>query len=312
MFHNEMMRSEEEGQQFNCLYDELADAIHAPLRMLMCVMAEWRKKSLETKDDIHLTSLLLIFDCAEAIDGVSILVRAGSARNGPPLLRTALEVQLGLMYLLETTEGYRPRSLAYEYFTVLDRLRWAQRCDPDNDIGIQLRAETVGHMLADIFDVKDRDVKESIRFYEERANSARYVDIRSEMDRMKGLKRKPDNWFSLWDGPASVRALAYHFKEGPQYEIFYRTWSKTTHGAGALNRITAKESGMADADPLRSPKGIVDVARNAFNACNVVSMLLVDKLVPHLRNDVRSHYVAQVSPKLAVIERAKELCRKWV
>ena len=37
MFHHEMMRNEKEGAQFELLFTELADSIHVPLRMLMCV-----------------------------------------------------------------------------------------------------------------------------------------------------------------------------------------------------------------------------------------------------------------------------------
>jgi hypothetical protein len=309
VFHHEMITDPDEERRFDCLYAELFDVVHQSLRMLTNVQREWCKKSFATGDDVHLTSVSLAFEFAEAIDGVSLLIRAGSARNCPSLLRTALELHLGLKYLLETKDGYRCRSLSYEYFTIQQRLNWRRKCDPDDPHGQQLRKELDGHPHAGVFDAPDAEVKKAAQFYRERLDSHRYSDVRAELERMKAGKRKCDDWFGLWDGPRSVRDLAYRLRDGVMYEVLYRQWSGPIHGSTAIERMTATHSGLADCDPLRSPKGIIDVTRHAFNLCNATAFHLTDKLVPHIRQDVESHFQALVHPKLDVLEKASKVFR---
>jgi hypothetical protein len=135
---------------------------------------EVRRLAYEGGQDIHAAPLMLMFDFAEPIDGVALLARSGSAKNCSQLLRTALEVQLSSKYMMEHKGTYEQRCLAYEFYHLQDQLRWAQRCDPESQVGKQLRAELAGDPLADIFDVKGRDLTGEASDLEAKMNSARY------------------------------------------------------------------------------------------------------------------------------------------
>jgi hypothetical protein len=140
--------------------------------------------------DIHAVALMLFLDFCEPIDGVSILVRGGSAKNCSQLLRTAFEIELGLRYMMEHKSSYENRCLAYKFYHLRDRLRWAQRCDPKSPIGKQLRAELAGDPLVELFDITGRDGAVEAREIEKMMNSARYTAVRSELERMKAERKK--------------------------------------------------------------------------------------------------------------------------
>ncbi len=306
MFHDDLI-PEDQRAKFHDAFGQLADAVSSCLRMFLWVMEEVQRKAYEDGRDFHAVSIMLMFDFAEVIDGVSILVRSGSSRNCSQLLRTALEIQLSLKYLMEHRDAYEQRCKVYEYYHLRDRLRWAQRCDPDSQIGKQLRAELAGDQFADIFDLKGFDAAAECRDVEAAMNSARYSDVRAELARMKAAKIKDGNWFSLWDGPKDVRNLALHLKLGSIYESLYRGYSSVSHGEGAIKRLWARKGEEIELEPLRSPKDLPAMCRNACQMCNSMTLFMVDGLVPHLREEMKQHYIKDIQPGLRFIDSVKGL-----
>lgn len=252
-----------------------------------------------TGKDIHAVVQMLLFEFADSIDGANILIRVGASKNAALPLRTALEIGLGLRYLLEDNDNYERRSLSYEYFHLLDRLKWAQKCDTNHPVGKQLRAELEGDELANLFDVgaKGINMKEEIAKHEEKVNSPRYAAVRVEIDRMKREKKKAGNWYSLWNGPKDLRSLAIHLKQLSIYEVLYRSWSNTAHGEGAMQRIGGRtEDGRTHLAPLRYPEGLQEKSLNACHLTLGLMMTVMDKLVPHFREGFRDWYIGHMKP----------------
>src|SRR5438445_399789 len=121
MFHDDLI-PEDQRAKFHDAFGRLADAVCSCLRMFLWAMEEVQRKAYEDGRDVHAVSLMLMFEFAEAIDGVSVLVRSGSSRNCSQLLRTALEIQLTLKYLMDLRDTYERRCRAYEYYHLLDRV----------------------------------------------------------------------------------------------------------------------------------------------------------------------------------------------
>jgi hypothetical protein len=207
MFHDELI-PDDERKKFHDVFGRLAGAVDSCLGMFLWAMEEVQRKAYEDGRDVHAVPLMLMFDFADSIDGVSVLVRSGSSRNCSQLLRTALEIQLSLKYLMELRDTYERRCKAYEYYHLLDRRGWAQRCDPESQLGKQLRAELSGDQFADIFDPKGFDVAEECRQVEATMNSARYADVRAELARMRAAKMKGGKWLVF--GTAQRTSGAWH------------------------------------------------------------------------------------------------------
>jgi hypothetical protein len=275
--------------------------------MFLWVVEEVRRAAYADQRDTHAVPLMLMFDFAEAIDGVSLLARGGAAKNCSQLLRTALEIQMALKYMLEDKSTYEQRCLAYEYYHLRDQLRWEQRCDPAHPVGKQLRAELAGDPFVDVFDVEGREVVAEVRDLEARMNSPRYAGVRAELARMNAGGIRDGGWYGLWDGPKNMRDLAIRLKHGSQYEAFYREWSCVGHGEGAIKRATGMKGDELQLIPLRSPERLPEMCRNACQLCNALTLVLVDKLVPHVREEMRQRYIRDIKPGLTFIDSVKWL-----
>jgi hypothetical protein len=272
-----------------------------------------------TGKDIHAVTLMMMYEFAEPIDGVSALVRVGASKNCSQLLRTALEIGLGLRYVLEDAENYERRSLAYEYYHLLDALKWAQKCDPDHELGKQIRRELKDDELADAFDVTDKgiDIGKEVERHEKKVNSPRYAAVRAEIERIKDEKKKAKNegrpfsessadWYNLWSGPKDIRALAQRVKTLSTYEVLYRTWSNTAHGEGAMKRIAGRGADeMVHFEPIRSPTNLQEKCLHACHLTTGLTLAVVDKLVPHLRPSLQSWFAGNMTPAYDFINSVK-------
>jgi len=280
----------------------MADAVSESLRSHIWVVGELHKPFLQSGKDIHVVPALLLMDYADAIDGVSILAREGSAKNCAQLLRTGMELQLSLMYLLERDDTYEQRCLAYEYFHFLGQLRAAERCDPNSEVGKQLRAKTKGEPLADLFDQTGRDIPSEIKAAKATLDAPRYALVRTELAR-----KKAKHWYGLWDGPASAEDLARHLKQQSVYDTLYRLYSGSSHGETALKRIAGLKAEELQMDPVRSPKGLPGACRYACALANGMTAFLVDKRLPHLRPQMEQRYIQRIKPGLVYIDSVQGL-----
>lgn len=306
MLHDDLMPSDER-ERFHDAFSRFGDAVSACLCVFLWILDEVRRAAYVDRRDIHAVPLMLMFDFAEAIDGVSVLARSGAAQNCSQLLRTALEIQMSLKYMLEHKTTYEHRCLAYEYYHLQDQLRWEQRCDPESSVGKQLRTELAGDPFIDLFDVKGRDVAAEARDLEARMNSPRYAAVRAELARMKAAKIRDGGWYSLWGGPKNMRELSIRIRHGSQYEALYRGWSCVGHGEGAIKRATGKNGNELQLRPLRSPERLPEMCRNACHLCNALTLILVDGLVPHVREEMQQRYIRDIKPGLAFIDSVKGL-----
>ena len=306
MFHDDQLPREERAR-FHDAFGRVANAVCDCLGMILWVFEEVRHAAYEDKRDIHAVPLMLMLDFAEAIDGVAVLARSGAARNCAHPLRTGMEIMLSLKYMMERKDAYGQRCLAYEWFHLQDKLRWAQRCDPESQVGKQLRAELAGDPLADIFDVQGRDIDAEILDLKRRLASSRYAEVQAEVARMKAENVRSGGWFSLWGGPKNVRDLAYRLKAGSMYETLYRTWSSVTHGEGAIKRASGASGDNLQVQPIRSPAGLATMCRHACTLCNGLALFLVDGLVPNVREELRQRYIRDIQPGLAFIDSVRGL-----
>lgn len=318
MFYDELFDNIEQLNQHHEFYGMMADAIDTSLHLFLLVLQETESQALKSGNDIHAVTLMLMYDFAESIDGVAVLVRKGAARNCAQLLRTALEIGLALRYIVENAENFERRSLAYEYFHLDGRLKWSQKCDPKHESGLQLKRELADDPFAGAFDVRERgiDIKGNREIWERKLLSPRYVLVRDEIDRIKNGKKKAksegrafgesaSNWFSLWGGPKDIRTLAIRLKLLSMYESLYRNWSSVSHGGAAMDRIgESAGGGLVSITPLRSPKGLRDQCIHACHLTNGLVLKAIEKLVPQMRETMTRCYTDHIRPAMDFIRNS--------
>lgn len=305
MFHDGLMDANE-FERLHDLYRRLGDTVDMSLRKFLEVVKEAQAAFYRTGKDIHVTALMLMLDFAEAIDGVTILISKGSARNCPQLLRTAFEIMMSLRYILDDADKYEQRSLAYEYFHLQDALRWVQRFDAQDDLCKRLKQELEGEEAADVFDTPAGvDIATEIDKWKRCVSSDRYAMVREEIERMTELKRSkrrgaaPEKWFNLWNGPSHLRDLAARLKLLTLYEVFYRSWSKVTHGNAAIKRgLLPAGEGVVKHDPIRSPRGLQGRCTDACVLTQLLTWALIERVVPRLKEEYKVWWRGKMEPAL--------------
>lgn len=248
----------------------------------------------------HTPIVTLMFSFAEAIDGVSALVRVGSVQNCGQLLRTALELSLQLQFIVEDDANFARRAAAYEYFHWKNLHDLACRLDKTHPRGIEITRELIGQNMPELMDVRpEPDVTAQREHYAKVLKDAQFADVHTEYT---SATKPPKYWYSLWGGPKNFRELAKYLKQLPFYELLYRSWSGSVHGTNGLNRVAILEQGFVNMRPIRSPIGCGEVCQHASNATNLLCFLLSQKFIPEYTPELRQVYIERVRPFIQVFQ----------
>ena len=299
MYHDEATPAHRRDEYYQ-IYIQLAEAVRSTLGMIRSLLHEMERVANDTGQDHHTTPVMLTYDFMDAIDGFCLLAERGSSRNCDLLLRNAYEIELAFMYLSKDQSEYPRRCLAYEYFHLDYDLKVAERVDTTTDTGKKLQAELADDPHACTLDLRAKYgaiLDQEINSLKSNLGSDRYREVRQEIDRMKTVSQKVKGWHSLWGGPTDVRQLARATSGLSLYEALYRPWSGVTHGGRAIRRIRGRElDGRAQLTPIRSPDGLPGKCRHALNLGNMFALHMCDIFVPHLRGDLRTHYINHIMP----------------
>jgi hypothetical protein len=85
----------------------------------------------------HSTIFLLTRHVIEYVDGVSLMIGQGVSQPCLPLLRSALEATMGVMYILKADT--KRRALAYQVAHTHKRLKFYEQVDPTTVEGKRVR-----------------------------------------------------------------------------------------------------------------------------------------------------------------------------
>jgi hypothetical protein len=227
----------------------------------------------KSREDHHFVPMFMVMDLIDTIDGISVLVKSGSASPCYVLLRAAFEIQLGVEWILKEDTQYRQRCLDYEFWHYLKRYIWADTHDPNSTRGKCIAGKLKNDPFAGMLDGPSMniDVCKVKQVAQEAMNSPRMARTKAEYDRSK-----VDNWFALWDGPPKVEQLAFRLNRTSLYEGLYRPWSIRVHGFASLERFEIGDQGKAMMQSVRSPDGLHDITGLAVNFAFTTAELLQD------------------------------------
>src|SRR5258708_9678514 len=104
--------------------------------------------------------------------------------------------------------------------------------------------------------------------------------VETERKNYKASRKRNPQWYELFSGPSNLERLSHYVKRGAEYEMFYRTWSATTH-ASDLSRFVER---LNQADPivrvLRDFRDISHVSLYAASFLIIVTPLVLAKFHP--------------------------------
>jgi hypothetical protein len=112
-------------------------------------------------------------------------------------------------------------------------------------------------------------------------NNPAYTDLETYFNRVKYEKRK--YWYSLLDGPSSLKKLIESLGMGSRYKVSYGYWSGQSHGWDIINRNLFFENGTARIIARRNPTGSY---LNTLETIMIVRRGLMDYVGKRLKPEI--------------------------
>jgi hypothetical protein len=214
----------------------------------------------------------------EMLDGVEILLREGAVVPTRPLLRSAFEAKLIVEYVTEDESS--ERGAAYVVEEIHRRIKSLERFDPATDIGKSFQAEFAGDRIGAAISIPVvHDIKQRIASLQKLLDKSHLRAAAAEYVALKKKGRVPP-FYGFWGGPRTVEQLARHLKRGGQYEILYRTWSRTAHGLDLERQLTGND-GQAAVRVFRDPSDIA----TAYSLAISFGLETIRAILSHYRPD---------------------------
>lgn len=209
--------------------------------------------------DEDLPLLVSYLHVIEMTDGIEVLISQSCAVPAIPLLRSSFEALFTIEYILEG--DYQRRAFAWLVCYVHNRLSQYEMLDPSHQKGKEFLVTFAADSVSKYMKLLSfPNLSQVIQNLKSLLNNPNYQFADYEYQRIKNIRKRKPNWYSLFGGPGNLRDLAKHLNCGAQYDILYRSWSSIAH-ADDLSRFLAKtDEGYPGIKPLRNPEELKQVS----------------------------------------------------
>ncbi len=236
-----------------------------------------RCSSSATGKDENLGILFSALHVFEMLDGIDVLLREAAVIPSRPLLRAAFEAKLTVEYIAEA-DSVR-RGAAYVVEEVHKRIHSIRRFDGVSQTAKQFQVEFRRDKFGGDIELPElRDAADRVERLVQLLEKPHLRGAALERERLRADRKGEPPFYSYWGGPSSIQQLARHLGNGGQYEILYRTWSRTTHGFD-LGRQLTETDGVAAVRVFRDPEDI----HNAYSLAMSFGLQTMRAILGHYR-----------------------------
>lgn len=311
MFFPEMLKSDSDRDCFDEMCAAYSEFFQDCNRCLVMAWGIVHEGAVPTGEIHHSSILMLVRHVIESLDGVAILVSKGGSHPCQPLLRSALEAVLGVLYILEADT--KQRALAYQLAHAHKKIKLYERLDPTTHAGKELRWLLDGDPMEAVFNALPfLNYPKLIANLQGMFAQPDFQPIEAEWQRMKALdKRKRDPaWYSLFGGPASVRELAIHLRMAGFYEWLYRMWSENVHAGMAMEAL-GRKGGTTVVRPVRHPEQLQSAVQHAAALALLLAKRLVEVYSPAKWPQLQAHYTEKISKRATELGSGPLIHAPW-
>jgi hypothetical protein len=207
----------------------------------------------------HLSIFSLFHHLIAMIDGIEVLISQSCVVPAIPLLRSAFETTLNIEYILE--KDYQQRSYSWLVVSLHDRKSKYEILDTNQETWKNFENDFRQDETSKYFNVSSLpNTAEMIELFNKLLQTPKLSLIEIEYLRMKNLLHRKPNWFSLFNGPYSIEALAKYLKRGAQYHVLYRRWASVSHAIDFTNYLYESTGNITLYKPIRDTEEISTVS----------------------------------------------------
>ncbi len=310
MFFRDLVEPGEAWAEYEKLLSDLSTFVGDCVRYLINAFKVAHVKAAQEKCSSHTTVLMLVRHVIESIDGVSVLVQKGCAENCGPLLRSAFEGQLGVLYILRADS--KKRGLAYQVAHAHRRIKLYRKFDPSDAVGKELRNELKDDPMSALLGSLPLDLKAMVVNLENMLKQPEFEPIEEEWQRIRTTTRKDPEWFALFGGPRDVRSLAKSLQLGASYEGLYRSWSDIIHAGSGLKHVGPSDRpGAIAIRPIRHPDGLENACVFAATFCLTTARTLVQTYSPGETDQFRRQYMEHIRDRYQQLQQGNLINAPW-
>ena len=308
MFFSDLLKNEQEKGRFEKTCHDLATFVSDCVKPLINAFDVGLKNA--EKANYQLTVYLLARHAIECLDAVSVLVSKGCSNPCQPLLRSALEAKLSVLYILKNDT--KRRALAYQVGHYHRRLSLYRKMDPSTQAGQEFAKFLDGDSLAAsiIGDVGNQDFKGMAANVEWFLSQAEFKPIEDEWVKLKKAKKSEPEWYSLFGGPSNMRALAKEVGQPGMYEFLYRYWSNEIHSGSAFN-ATGTLNGQQMMRPIRHPEELQQAVNLAANLSLLLARRLLEVYAPAELDQFRIEYQEKLQTRSRALRQKSVIIAPW-
>ena len=236
------------------------------------------------------------------IDASAAIIKLSSCESVELLMRSMLEINLYIEYMLET--NIENRISSYQVCYVIEKIKSYKRLDNNTEEGKAFISTCKKDDIAKNIDFPQVDSQELSSPLICMLNQEPYLSIKKEYDRVKKVKKKKPEWFELWNGPTNIQELFRLLRKDAIYEIYYRLWSSTVHQSGALRNISI-ENGKGGVKYLRDPKEIFGLCQTEVTLILELYTNIIKKLIPEYLIGFSKYYSENIQEGFLRLGRIK-------
>jgi hypothetical protein len=277
-----------ENEQVQPILNEFSEKIRQISEIGSKILG-WDLEKERSGEEYLLPGFLFLRNQLEIIESIACLIGQSLIDPCRTFLRSALETYIQMDYLFGDE---LVRGKAFLVWNTHRNIQLYKKMDGVSEEYKQLKAKfdkdrfTKGSAPNTITDSADR-----IKNAESFLNKKEYEDIEKEYQRLKKLKGKTPNWYSLFNGPDNIEKLANQQSLSGLYEVLYRTWSKSSHGNDIIRgKISKNSAEQLEVIQLRVPGEAQFTTLNCFNLAIMTLDSYVDNRLPEKADDFKQWY----------------------
>ncbi len=250
-----------------------SDAIDEFVNMGTNIIA-WALHKKDGKDhDLILSLILRRF--VELADSISILVRSSSIEPAKIILRSLFEMSFYIEYILknDTERKITIFSLNEDWEekaalrSILDRFK--SELGEEDKKKIKERINKIGCIL----------------------DSQEYKEIMDEYKKVKKKIKRSPKWYSLFNGPKNIAEIAKYINRENIYIIFYKFFSKTTHGTDVIKgKFNLNDKNIPSIYQIRIPEDAKFIASWTLRLLSLIYIKFTEKVIPQKREKLTLWY----------------------
>ena len=232
-------------------------------------------------------------------DGIEVLIAQSCAIPAIPLLRSSFEALLTMEYILK--EDSQRRAFAWLVCYVHTKIKMYEMVDTSHQRGKEFLAALAKDGLDKYMDFQSPpNITKAIQNLQSLLCNPNYETAEEEFQRVKSIRKRPINWYSLFSGLGNLRELSIYLNRWSEYDLLYRYWSNIVHVGDLSYFLSRTKTGSPAFKVIRNFEELAQVAKFAASFILDATRLILSRyrsgeeksLARWYLNEIRDRYLS--------------------